>query len=132
MAIWFVRILLLSGALTAIVLAFAILFLPGPFYAGYEIHTSGQVSLLNELKAPALLILIAGLVQAVGVLRAGWMYRGLLAGAVLFLSFGLSRTIAMVLDGPPSIGLVWVLAIEIALGMLFALALWGQNRFGPG
>ena len=128
MATWLMRILLLSGALTAIVLAFAILLVPGPFYAGYEINTAGQVSLLNELKAPALLILIAGRTQAAGVWRPGWMRQGTMAGAVLFLSFGLSRTFSILIDGLPSAGLLWVLAAEMALGMLFALALWWQSR----
>ncbi|MHA6299205.1 DUF4345 domain-containing protein [Devosia sp. CAU 1758] len=125
--IWVNRILLGLGAVTAIVLALAILFLPGPFYAGYGIDPAGQVSLLNELKAPALVILALGLIQGAGLIRASWQRNGLLAGALLYLGFGLARLLAILLDGLPANGLVWVMAIELLLGLFFALALWRQR-----
>ena len=132
MPAWSIRLLLLFGAVTAGALALAILFLSGPFYAGYSIETDGKVSLLNELKAPALLLLSLGLVQGAGVVWAGWLRHGLLAGALLYLTFGLSRIIAVLSDGPPSSALLRVMAVELLFGLLFGLALWRQRRAGAG
>ncbi len=112
------------GALVALAIALAILFVPGPFYAGYGIDPAGNVALLNELKAPALLILAAGLAMLMGLARPAWRQRALWTGALFYLSFGLSRLFAMALDGPPPAGLLWAMASELVLGLLFALALW--------
>jgi len=124
---WVNRLLLGIGAATAIVLALAILFLPGPFYAGYGIEPGTNVSLINELKAPALVILALGLLQALAVLGRVSLPLGLGAGLLLYLGFGTTRLIAMAMDGLPSIGLVAVTAVEILLGLGFAFAFWRQR-----
>lgn len=116
-------VLLALGAVTALGLSLAVLALPEQFYAGYGIDPAGQVSLLNELKAPALLILVLGLAQAAAVVQHNWRRTGLVAGGLLYLGFGLSRLVAILSDGLPSTSLVWVMAIELLLGLLFALAL---------
>lgn len=125
--IWIDRLLLGLGALTAIALALAILFLPGPFYAGYGIAPGSDVSLLNELKAPALVILVLGLMQGLALFGRVPLPLGLGAGLLLYLGFGVARIIAMGTDGLPSTGLVAVAALEILLGLGFALAFWRQR-----
>ncbi|UYO00389.1 MAG: DUF4345 family protein [Devosia sp.] len=124
----FTRLLLAIGALTAAALALSILFLPVPFYSGYGIAVGAEVSLLNELKAPALLILALGLIQAVGLVQARYQQVGVAAGLLLYLSFGLSRLVAILTDGPPSPALIWVAVVELTLGGAFALALWRLRR----
>jgi hypothetical protein len=124
---WVNRLLLGIGAATAIVLALAILFLPGPFYAGYGIEPGTNVSLLNELKAPALVILALGLLQALAVLGRVSLPLGLGAGLLLYLGFGTARLIAMATDGLPSSGLVAVTMVEVLLGLGFAFAFWQQR-----
>jgi hypothetical protein len=126
--VWVNRVLLGTGALTAIALALAILFLPGPFYAAYGIELGTNVSLLNELKAPALAILVLGLLQALALIERVLLPLGLGAGLLLYLGFGAARLIAMATDGLPSTGLVAVAAVEILLGFGFAFAFWRQRR----
>ena len=124
---WVDRLLLGIGALTAIALALAILFLPGPFYAGYGIEPGTNVSLLNELRAPALVILVLGILQALALFSRVSLRLGLGAGLLLYLGFGTSRLIAMATDGLPSSGLVAVTVVEVLLGLGFAFAFW-QHR----
>lgn len=120
------------GALTALALALAILILPVPFYAGYGIDLDGQTSLLNELKAPAIVIMALGVAMAAGLIRANRIRSALTAGTLLYLGFGLARVIALITDGPPSAGLIWVMAAELLLGLFFALALWRHKRAVAG
>jgi hypothetical protein len=126
--VWVNRVLLGMGALTALILASAILFLPGPFYAGYGIDPGGQVSLLNELKAPALVIMSLGVLQSIALFVPARLRLGLGAGLLLYLGFGLSRVVAMAIDGLPSAGLVLVALVELALGLAFGAALLWQRR----
>ena len=55
------RGLLLASGLIAAGIAAMILFAPGAFYGNYGINIDSNVSLVNELKAPAGALLIAGL-----------------------------------------------------------------------
>jgi|SRR5690606_3120251 len=128
----FVRILLGLGAVTSIALALAILFLPGPFYAGYSIATEGRVSLLNELKAPAMVIFVLGILQALGALQMSRQRLGLAAGTLLYLGFGTARIVAIATDGPPSAALMGIMAFELVFGLGFALALWHRTRVPQG
>lgn len=116
------------GALVALAIASAILFAPVAFYAAYGIDPAGNVALLNEIKAPALLILVAGLGMLGGLVRPAWRQRALWVGGLFYLSFGLSRLLAIALDGAPPSGLLWAMASELTLGGLFAFALW-QKRW---
>ena len=122
------RLLLAVGSITAIGLAFAILFLPGPFYAGYSIETQGNVSLLNELKAPAVVILVLGVLQGLAALRTNHQRLGLAVGTLLYLGFGTARVIAIASDGPPSAALLGIMGFELVFGLGFALALWRHGR----
>lgn len=119
-----IRLLLVLGGVTALGLSLAILFFPGPFYASYGIDPTGQTNLLNELKAPALVIMAAGLIQARAVVRPGSQVFALGIGLVFYLGFGLARLAALATDGVPSPALVGAMGFEIALGLLFGLALW--------
>lgn len=121
------RLLIGLGAITALALSLSILFVPGPFYASYGIDTVDQTSLLNELKAPALVILALGVAMATGLFRADLARPAFAAGTLLYLGFGLARVIAVIFDGLPSASLVWVMAFELLLGLLFALALWRRQ-----
>ena len=123
----FNSLLLGIGAITAVGLALPILFLPDPFYAGYGIDPGANVSLLNELKAPAVVILALGAMQALALFDPARLLLGLGSGLLLYLGFGLSRLIAMATDGLPSTGLLAVVATELLFGLGFAAALWRQR-----
>jgi hypothetical protein len=123
---WPLRLLLGTGALVALVLALAILFTPTAFYAGYGIAIGGDVALLNELKAPAGAILLAGLVMVAGLSRPTWLGHALLAGTLLYLGFGLGRLVGLI-DGLPPASLLAAMAIELAFGLAFAAAFWRRR-----
>jgi hypothetical protein len=63
------RGLLLASGLIAAGITAMILFAPNVFYGGYGIEIGANVSLVNELKAPAGLLLLAGLLMLAGVFR---------------------------------------------------------------
>jgi hypothetical protein len=67
---YLIRVLLLASGLLAAGIAATILFAPDAFYTGYGIDVGSNVNLANELKAPAGLLLIAGLLMLIGVFRA--------------------------------------------------------------
>lgn len=112
------RGLLLASGLIAAGIAATILFAPGAFYAGYGIDIGANVSLVNELKAPAGVLFLAGLLMIAGVFKSELTISSLATAAAVYLSYGLSRILSMAIDGVPHSGLVSAAAIEIAIGAI--------------
>ena len=94
-------LLLISGLLAAGIAA-TILFAPDAFYAGYGIDTSANVNLANELKAPAGMLLIAGFLMLAGLVRAKLTVVSLGIASLIYLPYGLSRLLSMLVDGIPT------------------------------
>ena len=115
-------LLLVAGALLSLI-AIMIIASPVSFYAANDIELGSSVSLLNELKAPAGVLLVAGLfmLAAVFVRRLADTATGL--GALIYLSYAASRGISMALDGAPAAGLVQAAALEAAIGLACLAAL---------
>lgn len=112
------RGLLLASGLIAAGIAAMILFAPEAFYGGYGIDISANVSLANELKAPAGALLLAGLMMLAGVFRSEFTVPSLATASAVYLSYGLSRVLSMAIDGVPHSGLVSAAVIEIAIGVI--------------
>ncbi len=112
------KFLLLIGGLLAAGIAVNILFAPGVFYSGYGIDVGSNVSLANELKAPAGVLFVAGLLMLAGVVRSACVKPSLAAGAVIYLSYGLSRLSSIVTDGAPHDELIIAVVIELAIGTI--------------
>ena len=125
-SLFITRGLLLVSGLLAMGIAATILAAPGPFYAGYGIDVSSDVSLANELKAPAGTLLVAGLLMLVGVAKPRYAVTSLAIGSVIYLSYGLSRVLSMAVDGFPHNALVSAAMLELMLG---AICLLGLARF---
>ncbi|MEX3006905.1 DUF4345 domain-containing protein [Hoeflea sp. TYP-13] len=121
-------ILLISG-LVATGVGGAILFLPVAFYAASGIELGGNVSLLNELKAPAIAMLASGIFVMSGAFVARLTLIAVVMSAFLYLSFGLSRLLSMAMDGIPAESLVQAAALEIVIGLacVFALVRYREN-----
>lgn len=122
--------LLLGSGLIAVGVATIILFAPGDFYAGYDIDISSNVSLVNELKAPAGVLLIAGLLMLVGVFRAQATVLSLTTATTIYLSYGLSRFMSMAIDGVPHSGLVGAAVLETGIGVICFLDLTRYRKTG--
>lgn len=110
------RGLLLASGLIAAGIAAMILFAPSAFYGGYGLEIGANISLTNELKAPAGLLLLAGLLMLAGVFRSEFAIPSLATATAIYLSYGLSRILSMAIDGVPHSGLVSATVIEIAIG----------------
>jgi hypothetical protein len=125
-----IKALLLISGLLAAGIAATILFAPDAFYAGYGIDASSNVSLANELKASAGMLLIAGLLMLAGVIRTELAVASLGTATVTFLSYGLSRLLSMAIDGVPHSGLVSAAALEIAIGGICLIAFMRLRKSG--
>ncbi|MEL7538825.1 MAG: DUF4345 domain-containing protein [Pseudomonadota bacterium] len=110
--------LLLASGLLLTSIAATILFAPGPFYAGYGIDVSSNVSLANELKAPSLLLLAAGAFMLLGVFRRSFVVPALALGTLIYASYGLSRLASIAIDGVPQTGLIGAAGVELVVGLL--------------
>ncbi len=124
------RLILVVSGLVAVGIAATILFAPGAFYSGYGIDVSGNPTLANELKAPAGALLIGGLLMFAGVIRSKLAVLSLTIASVIYLSYGLSRALSIVLDGIPHSGMVGAAVIEIVIGGICLLTLLHVRRRG--
>lgn len=121
---------LLVAGLTGIGLGSTILVAPVAFYAGYGLDLAGQVTLLNEMRSHGLSLLAAGLFIGAGAFVRRLENPALLVAAVVYLGYGLSRLVAIILDGRPADGMVLAMAIELAAGALAAV-LYASRRGQP-
>ena len=120
-------LLLVSGSV-AVCISAMIFLAPNAFYAGYGIDIGANVSLVNELKAPAGALLLAGLLMLAGIFKSELTASSLGVAAAVYLSYGLSRFLSMVSDGVPHTGLVSAAALEVAIGAVCAVDLMRQRR----
>ncbi len=117
------RLILLPSGLIAVVIAGAILFAPEALYAGYGIEVGDNTTLANELKAPGGMLLVAGLLMLAGVFRSDLAALSLSTGAIVYLSYGLSRLTSIAIDGLPHSGLVGATGIELVIGAVCLVTL---------
>lgn len=108
-------ILFVAGSIL-LAIALFILAEPAGFYAANGIEVGANTSLLNELKAPAGLLLAAGvyLLAAVFVRRLADGATGL--GAMIYLSYAAARFGSIWADGMPAPGLLQAAALEAVIG----------------
>ena len=111
-----IALLLVAGSLLLLIGGF-ILGAPIEFYASNGIELGADPSLRNELKAPAGLLLVAGIAMIVAVLVRGHADAALWLAALIYLSYAGSRVASMALDGMPAAGLVQAAALEAILGL---------------
>lgn len=108
-------LLFVSGALLVVIGSF-IVAAPAGFYAANGIELGTNVSLLNELKAPAGVLLVAGLFMIIAVFVRRFTDAATGLAALIYLSYAASRFTSMVVDGLPADGLVQAAALEALIG----------------
>lgn len=101
---------------------------PSGFYASSGIALGGDASLISELRAPAGMLVVAGLI----ILTSLWIthlrpYAWFLA-ALIYLSYGIARVVGFGIDGMPHASIVSAAVIEIILGMISLAMLKGAAR----
>jgi hypothetical protein len=109
-------LLFVAGALLILIGTF-ISASPIDFYASNSIDLGPNVSLLNELKAPAGFLLVAGLFIIGATFIQHLADSAMLLAAMIYLSYAASRFASMVFDGVPAAGLVQAAALETIIGL---------------
>jgi len=109
-------VLFVAGTLLVVVGVF-IIFAPAGFYAANGIEVGTGASLMNELKAPAGLLLAAGLFMLGAVFVRRHADTALSLAALIYLSYAVSRAASIALDGVPAPGLVQAAVLEGIIGM---------------
>lgn len=109
-------LLFVAGALL-ILIGTCISASPIDFYASNNIDLASNISLLNELKAPAGFLLVAGLSMIGAIFVQRLADSALLLATLIYLSYAASRFASMMLDGVPAAGLVQAATLEAALGL---------------
>ncbi|MEM9805624.1 MAG: DUF4345 domain-containing protein [Cyanobacteria bacterium P01_D01_bin.56] len=119
----FLQIVLCLAGGIAVLIGASILRSPATFYALNHIDLGGNTNLLSEVRAPAGFLFTSGLLIATGAFVAQLTFTSTLLATLLYLSYGLSRLVGMVIDGIPGNSLVRADGIEIGLGLLCLLCL---------
>ncbi len=123
------KALLAVAGITALVIGSFIMAAPLQFYAGYGISPAQGVDLLSELRAPGANLAALGILILAGFARPAMARTSLMVAGVVFLAFAAGRMIGLVLDGMPSPGILVALLVELAIGLLCAMA-FILNRAG--
>ncbi|MEV8632451.1 DUF4345 domain-containing protein [Streptosporangium sp. NPDC051023] len=123
-------VLLVSG-LVAIGIGGAILLAPVAFHEVNGIHLDGS-SLLSETRAPGGALLATGVLITLGAFVPRLTFTAAIAGALTYLSYGLSRVLSVAVDGVPASGLVLSAAVEMVIGLACALVLVRHIRQDRG
>lgn len=117
----------MSGALLLYIGA-SILLGPLAYQADMGVVLPRDPTLLSDLRAMGGSLLGAGLLLVVGARWAALRAAAAVAGATLYLSYGLSRVLSVVVDGPPADALLIAAGIELAVGGLLAVLATRQLR----
>ncbi|PCI38367.1 MAG: hypothetical protein COB50_02460 [Thiotrichales bacterium] len=116
-------ILLISG-LILIAVGAGILCSPVVFFAADGVSVAaGNVDLLSTIRASGGALLSAGTLVIAGIFIKRLTFTSMLVSIVMYLSYGFSRIISMLVDGMPNNGLVVTAVIEIMIGMICVFAM---------
>lgn len=118
-----VKTILLISGLIASTMGTTILFAPGVLYATYGIELGGNLSLLNEIRASGGTLMASGLLIISGAFVDKLAFTAAVVSTLLYMSYGLSRVMSIVVDGMPVEGLVQATVVEIVIGLACIIAL---------
>ncbi|MDO8289123.1 MAG: DUF4345 family protein [Parvibaculum sp.] len=120
-------ILFIAGLIGASV-GIGMLVVPVPFHATTGIELGDNVSLLNEMRAAGGALLAAGLLILSGVFFNSMALTATVVATVLYLAYGLSRTVSLIVDGPPDSAVYLVMTLELIVGLACAMALMRHHK----
>lgn len=106
----------------------ALLFVPVAFLASSGIDLGDNVNLLNEIRAPGGMLFAAGILVAVGAIQKNMARMSMVLSILIYMSYGASRILSIVVDGMPGDSQIAAAGIEIILGSLGVFLLVKLNR----
>ena len=124
------RVLLVLSSLMAVVIGASILVSPDAFHASYGTELGTDANLLSEIRAPGGALLVLGLLMGVGAFVPRMTYASTVIAAAVYLAYGVSRIVSIVLDGMPVDALLGATAIEFVVGIAALIALTRMPRVG--
>lgn len=124
--IWVKLVLALAG-ITGVGIGLSALFWPRAFFASSGTILGDDISLMSEVRAPAMVLVLFGGAILGAVVIPGLRKVGLWAAAMLYLSYGMGRVISVVLDGVPHVNILTALGIELVIGLFCAYILWSHR-----
>ncbi|WP_028980042.1 DUF4345 domain-containing protein [Sporocytophaga myxococcoides] len=113
-----VKIFLFAAGLIGMIIGASLLIIPIAFEASAGIRLDNEVNILSEVRAPGGTLMAAGILIASGAFVSGMTYISIVLAALFYLSYGLSRTISIILDGLPTDTLVMATVSEIIIGLI--------------
>ncbi|MCR6640994.1 MAG: DUF4345 domain-containing protein [Sporocytophaga sp.] len=113
-----VKIFLFVTGMVGVIIGASLLLTPIAFEASAGIHLENEVNILSEVRAPGGTLMTAGILIASGAFISGVTYLSIILAALFYLSYGLSRTISILLDGLPSDTLIIATVSEIIIGLI--------------
>lgn len=112
------KTVLFIAGLIGVGIGSAILFFPVAFHATSGITIGNDISLLNEIRAPGGVLLAIGILIILGAVYEKLTFTATIVATFVYLSYGLSRIVSIMLDGFPSSALIQVMVFEIVVGLL--------------
>jgi hypothetical protein len=122
------------GAAALILLAVGLWMFADPiaYQAGMGVEIPRDPSLLSDLRAQAGALLGFAALLGLATLRPRHIALAAPGGAVLFLAYGLSRVVAMSVDGMPIAGLIAATIVELVVGVaLVFVSLRARSSASP-
>ena len=107
----------ISGAILAGI-GLSMLVVPLDFFAMNGVEIPADPSLLSEITAPGVALVLVGVLMLTGSIKLEFAKLGLVEGGLVYGSYGLSRVISMVFHGLPSDSLVTATVIELVVGII--------------
>lgn len=118
-----VAIFLLLAGITGIYIGASLLFDPIAFEAAAQIPIVADVNLLSEIRSSGGAILGTAMIIGLGAFLKQLTKISLILSVLFYLSYGVSRTIAILQDGLPGNALIYVTIAELVIGTIALLLL---------
>jgi len=123
----YVKALLIVSGLLGIGIGFALTFFPIAFEASAGIDLGEDINLLSEIRAPSGVLLIGGILIVLGAFISKLTRTAVLLSSLIYLSYGLSRIVGVLMDGLPNESLLMALALELIVGSISLFVLFRFN-----
>ena len=123
-----VKVLQFVAGTVGIIIGVGMTFTPVTFQSSAGIVLGDNLSLLSETRAPGSLLLFGSIIILGSLFNSKWRYIGLVLTALMYLGYGIGRTVSLVLDGMPHQSLLIALVLELLVGGLALSVLLRSNK----
>jgi len=120
------KTILIVAGVVGMIVGGANLFVPVAFNASSGIDLGENISLINEMRASGGGLLLSSVVIVMGAFVSRFAFTSTLLATMLYLGYGFSRVVSIMVDGMPSDDLVSVAIFEIFVGLV---ALFGLLKY---